>query len=533
MAAGDQSRIQLKPGKKTVVFCSIASRFKHPDEKDRALSLVKDVDVDRLKNQHAKWWSNYWAKSWVRIPSLPDIEKHYYQSLYGMGAASRDPDFPPGIFGWETSDYSSWNGDYHMNYNHFAPFYALYAANRIEQADPQDMPLIDFMDRARDYAKVAHNQNGLLFPVGIGPKGIDTTQITDPENRLYKNKAHSEPYKDGKRLMLFGQKSNSAYAAINFIQRWRTTQDLNYAKARAYPFVRGVVDYWEGHLKFEDNRYVIYNDSIHEGSGENVNPILGLGLVPNAFKAALEMSEALGEDADRREKWEHILTHMSGWSFLEMEGKKIFRYSEKGTAWWKNNTLGIQHIYPANAITLDSDPELLQIAKDTAIIRNGWKDKNGSNSFYPACVRVGIDPDLILKKLRMYTKNTRPNGMQKKNPHGIENFSTTPNTINMMMCMSVDYVLRIFPAWPKEHDAQFRNIRAWGAFLVSGEQKNGMIGPVDILSEKGKDCIMINPWPHKSVQLIRDGQPAEVLSGERFTFATTAGQRITVQPHLK
>ena len=40
----------------------------------------------------------------------------------------------------------------------------------------------------------------------------------------------------------------------------------------------------------------------------------------------------------------------------------IFRYTEKGTPWWGSNTVGIQHIYPAGGIGLDSPPELLERA---------------------------------------------------------------------------------------------------------------------------------------------------------------------------
>ena len=33
-----------------------------------------------------------------------------------------------------------WEGDYHLNYNHMAPFYGLYSSNHIEQADPYHAP---------------------------------------------------------------------------------------------------------------------------------------------------------------------------------------------------------------------------------------------------------------------------------------------------------------------------------------------------------------------------------------------------------
>lgn len=102
--------------------------------------------------------------------------KAYYQGLYTMGACSRDKIFPPALFGWVTTDKPSWNGDYHLNYNFYAPFYGLYSANRIEQANGQETPLLDFMNRGRWYAQRVTGTRGILYPIGIGPIGIEVTR---------------------------------------------------------------------------------------------------------------------------------------------------------------------------------------------------------------------------------------------------------------------------------------------------------------------------------------------------------------------
>jgi len=49
--------------------------------------------------------------------------------------------------------------------------------------------------------------------------------------------------------------------------------------------------------------------------------------------------------------------------------------------------------------------------------------------------------------------------LMKGNPYGIENCTTVPNTINMMLCMSWRGVLRPFRNWPKNLDAEFVDIR--------------------------------------------------------------------------
>ena len=50
-----------------------------------------------------------------------------------MASCSRNRQFPPSLFGnWITVNRPSWAGDIHLNYNHQAPFWALYSSNRVE-----------------------------------------------------------------------------------------------------------------------------------------------------------------------------------------------------------------------------------------------------------------------------------------------------------------------------------------------------------------------------------------------------------------
>jgi alpha-L-fucosidase 2 len=173
-------------------------------------------------------------------------------------------------------------------------------------------------------------------------------------------------------------------------------------------------------------------------------------------------------------------------------------------------------------------------AAATLDVRNGWFDGNGMNSFYPAAVRVGYDPKVILAKLReMVTKHGAPNGFIKRNPHGIENCSTVPNTINEMLCMGHRGVLRLFPVWPRDTDARFAGLRAWGAFLVDSELRDGVVQYVRIKSERGRPCTVQNPWPRRKVTVFRAGVKAETVSGPRFTLKTRVDEELKLLPHTK
>ena len=481
-------KFTLKPGSPVTILLAMATRFDDQDTEARARKILESADLTALDTAHKGWWRDFYAKSFVEIPD-PVIMQRYYLSQYLMGSASRNKNFPPSIIGpWATAR-SGWCG-YWMNYNHAAPFYALYSSNHIEQADPQDAPILEFKPIGEKYATEILDKRGVLYPVGIGPLGINAN---DPSMNDARNDKRYE-----KGITTWGQRTNAAYNLVNMGQRWYTTYDPDYGR-KIYPYMLGVVDFWEDYLTLEGDRYVINDDSVQEGTGDNKNPIAGLGLVRYALHLALDMSKELGTDQHRRAKWQDILDRLSDYPTRQHQGKPIFILTEQGPVRWQSNTCHIQHIYPAGQIGLASDPKLLAIARDTLASSPRWNDGNGSNSFFPMAARIGYDPAIIYTKLGQYPMG--PNGFVTGNLHGIENCSTVPNTVNEMLMQSHEGIIRFFPVWPTDKDARFGTLRAHGAFLISAEMKQGVVRGVKIFSEKGRDCTVQNPWPGKSVKL--------------------------------
>ncbi len=523
----------LKPGKKIKIVFSFSSDFKSEDCLKKVIDNVLKVnksDIKSLEKDHKSWWADFWSKSFVFI-SDKKIEKHYYLSNYALACSCRDKNFPPGIFGtWITKEIPFWSGDYHLNYNHMAPYYGLYSSNHIEQADSYNAPVLAMQERGEYYSeKITGIKGGILLPVGIGPIGMESTR---KNTWVAENKKNwiNEGYED--EGMFWGQKSNSAYCVVNMSMQFYHTYDKDYIN-RVYPFVKGVATFWENYLVNENGINVIYNDAVHEGSHEgpngNKNSILSLGLVRLVFQTAIDMSIEIQRDGDLREKWTLILKNMADYPLQKKKGKIIFRYTEEGPAWFDSNTIGIHHIYPAGQIGLESDPKLLEIAKNTMDIMNRWTDFNGSNSFFPAAVRIGYDPKEILKQLHKYIENTDPNGFEKHNPHGIENLSTVPNTINEMLCISHQGIIKVFPVWPMEKDACFHQLRTYGAFLVSSEITNGIVSFVRIHSEKGKTCFLENPWKGEKVTVKSTTSGLRHVDGDIIKIDTKPGEDLLVQ----
>ena len=110
--------------------------------------------------------------------------------------------------------------------------------------------------------------------------------------------------------------------------------------------------------------------------------------------------------------------------------------------------------------------------------------------------------------------------------HMLENSSVVPNTVNVMLMQSHEGVIRLFPVWPRQHDARFRTLRADGAFLVSASLGGGVVRDVHLFSEQGRACVVQNPWPECRVRLIRNGHDADLIGGDALRFSTDPGDSI-------
>ncbi|MCU0456557.1 MAG: hypothetical protein MUE74_09670, partial [Bacteroidales bacterium] len=90
-------------------------------------------------------------------------------------------------------------------------------------------------------------------------------------------------------------------------------------------------------------------------------------------------------------------------------------------------------------------------------------------------------------------------------------------------------VIKIFPAWPEEWDADFK-LLARGNFLVTASSRAGKVVDLQLFSYSGSDCIIVNPWSGSKVIMYRNGKKSEKLTGSLLTFRTRTGERISLSP---
>ena len=96
-----------------------------------------------------------------------------------------------------------------------------------------------------------------------------------------------------------------------------------------------------------------------------------------------------------------------------------------------------------------------------------------------------------------------------------------------MLIQSCEEVVSIFPNWTGK-DARFRDLRAYGAFLVSSSMVNGNIPSVTIKSEKGRPLIIENPWKNSKVEVLFGNGKKKIFEGDILNIPTSVNETIII-----
>jgi hypothetical protein len=516
-----------------------------------ALSDLKQAslhDVAANWSRHLAWWRNFWSKSYIEVPDKT-VQSWWYGSLYVLASCSEPGNVAPGLWGnWITSTHMAWQGDYTLDYNYQAPFWAAYPTNHVSLADPYDAPLLAWRKRGEGLAAKLH-AHGVVYYTHLAPS----------------------PGWSADNFRALDQKSDALFAAVNCVQRWRYTRDAAYAR-KVWPFLTGVAEYWDHDLKRVNGRYVDLSDAADEhlwGSSSGVNPATTIGFLRMLYPALIDMSEQLHADEHQRATWNRFFSHLSELpiapansvpAIRKAVGKPIppnqmvILQSQHGMQWvnlaW-GGQLGpepavrptgssagmnsLQVVFPGWNIGLESPPALRSAAWNTVHYTRLWYDNNDTSSFYPAAADSGYDPESILKHLHLLVTHIGyPSFAYAMPAGGVENEATVPTTIAAMLLQSYQQDIHVFPDWPLTEDASFGDLLAVGDFLVSSRLQGGHVVYVRITSQRGGFCRLANPWgANGSVALKVAGEKTAVLHGAVLTIPTHAGEQLTFTGHAR
>lgn len=482
---------------------------------------------DRLQAEHREWWHGFWGKSYVNLSDRA-LENFYIGSLYFLACVNRAGAVPAGQYPFCISDDPAWAGDYHLDQEYLGQNEGFFSANRAELSDGALAPLLDFMETGKDYAKskmtVVHPsfdrpREGMLYPVGLGPWGVDST-VHDNDN---------EPW-------VGNMVSNASYTGMLVLWQYEYYRDEEWLRDTGYPFLRELARFWTSHIRLigerdEAGNYCTYGATWEESFGKN--PPTDLGLIRTILGHAAAYSRMLETDEAEREEWLDILEHIPPYPTGFQEGREVF--VEYVGAKRLRGGCELSMVFPAEAMSMIRTPEWIPLVHNTLDFELEMLTKPMHSAI--TATRTGYPIEKIISALKRGVLEAPVgtwSGVRENYTNGSLHFhGEYIEFIHSSLLQSQDGVIRLFPNWYRDEPAEFYGLRARGAFLVSARQDgDGKITDVRIYSEKGGICVLEAP---PSAVVLENGRRVPVENStlpngwQICTFETRAGSDYQVQ----
>jgi hypothetical protein len=319
--------------------------------------------------------------------------------------------------------------------------------------------------------------------------------------------------------------------------------DQDWLRTSGYPMIKDTAEFYRSF----PNLYKAVDGKYHIRYVNNLESIWGGSDAPEELSAMYEMlpvairaSEILGLDAELRPLWKEVLDNLTPIPASALEPGEYYDLCNVGTEdkTLFENVLAAYHKRNASDV---SEKTTVRVLSRTAVMAANLGLADDVKFLIPAQIRSvkedNCDPPGSGESGLGVLRNRL---MLREGPGAIEceRLGLASHALQNALLQSVppapgkEPVNYIFPAWPKEWDAQF-TLAARDAFLISASMQDGQIEFVEVHSQKGGQCRVENPWPNVEATLYRNGKLAENVSGVLLAFSTVTGETITMVPKGK
>lgn len=479
---------------------SISSTFSEQEGQLRAEELttqqIGENTFDSSLTTHLTWWKNYWQRSSV---SLPDtlLERQYYLEMYKFGSVAR-ADTPPislqAVWTADNGRLPPWKGDFHHNLNTQLSYWPAYTGNYLDLEEGFINWMWKYKETFEEYTKAYFGTAGLNVP------GV-TTLSGQPMGGWIQ-------YSFGPTV--------ASWLAHHFYLHWVYSKDAAFLKEKAYPWLRDVAVFLDEISVRDENGMrklpissspEINDNSIDAWFSQTTN--FDLAFIHWNFEKAAELAIELNLK-DEAAKWASIADEWPDFA-LDEDGALAFapnhpydqshRHFSHLVAWhplgtidWSNGE-GDQQIINATLNTLD------KVGHDYWTgYSYSWQGNLYARAFLgeKAAEALRIFAECFCLKNSFHVNGDQCRAGHSKmtyRPFTLEGNFAFASAIQEMLIQSHSGVVKLFPAIPADwQDVAFTTLRTQGAFLVSARMERGEVNKVKIVSEKGGEIILENPF---------------------------------------
>ena len=496
--------------------------------------------------QSEQEWAEYWSRSSVRLADT-DLERLWYHNLYFLRCAIRPGVTCPGLFAnWSFDSIgTAWHGDYHLNYNTQQPFWVTFSSNHCDLNTVYVDMVHHLMPVSRAWAQEFYGMGGACFPHSAYP-----TRMT------------MMPYP----VPTWGWEiCETPWAVQGLWWHYLYTKDVDFLRTRLLEPIEAAAAFLIDYIsrpqargaaadgtnpRFADDRWHIYPDvppelyGLRDNLDRNFDCIVTLTLTRFILNAFIRACRDLGLETKKHallQRTHAVLNHLPALpTATNQHGQVFVSVPGENPDIVYNTPNSTASVFPGEQHGLHAPGLELETARNSL----RWQQNEGGNDLVYLNLQAARMGRLDLEKFKRQVRYCLlPNGtctdlaMQIHGRYSdgmsfdfmarmgiwFENFAL-PVVVNECLMQSYSGKILLFPNWPRDQDAEFRTLRAAGAFLVSARLHHGTVAWVEILCERGGPLCLELPWP--AAQIHRNGQDAGRCEGLVLQLETAPGEKL-------
>ncbi|WP_424530142.1 glycosyl hydrolase family 95 catalytic domain-containing protein [Sphaerisporangium viridialbum] len=520
---GRKVRLNITPTSSYTIWITASSRINAPNRDSvtqarNQLSSVKSTGYATTYTNYRNWWHAFWNKSFVQYSNgsrdADYMENVYYLSTY-MIAAGGYGNYPlhfiNGVFR-ATQDATKWSNAY-WYWNQRDVYNSFLASNHSDLMDGFNKLYSRNYNALKAYTQTRYGVDGLWVPETMGWDGNARGTVGSD----YTKNILSTGYE----------------AAYNMYLRYRYTDDANYLRDVAYPYMRETAKFYSAMLSYDSasNTYYMANSNSHETYWNVRNAITDLAAVRSIFPLTIQVSQQLGLDSGLRAGWQNVLDRLVPYQVAN----GAYQPHQPPISQTRNNeNVSAELIWPYN-ITGIGYPDY-----QTAV--NTWNQRpfpygNVWSNDAVQAARLGLGDQAYQGMKTMLQKyQNYPNGMTNNTNGVFEYLGVHLSALNESLMQSYNDKIRVFPAVPADSSFVGKfTLLAKDGFLVSSEREAGEVKYVGLKSLYGKQATVVNPWGTQQVRVRRasDNAILATSSSAEVSFATAANTVYVVERTAK
>ncbi len=467
---------------------------------DAAVALAERTLESDPVPAHVEAWNKFWSASGLRLAD-EFFQNAWYRNLYYMRCFTRPGTMMPiCLYAGLAEDKTGWHGAPTLNYNIEQVFWPMFVCNHVDLMEPYVSFVERFAPRGRWLAKETYGVDGLFLPLNIfGPEFLVAPGDAKSRNR---RQICYVPW-----TYTLGC---TGWGLQNLWLRYKYQPDRACLE-KVYPLFRDGADFYASILDLSPDGDIGPSYSPEHGPFGTLNNPADIAYFRFLLGTAAEAAETLGRDPASVKRWKSALARVPGYETTSLDGQPIianWKGADVNSVELHNVTVPVVPVFPADQVTWFSPRDEKEIFERT-VRWIKFRDDNAHIMMNVARARFSM-PEAYAESRNHFTKLLTPNGLFGYWPnHGFflsESWAFS-GLVGEMLLQSVGDIIRVFPAWQKDKDAAFVNLRAQGGFLVSAEQKDGKVTRLEVESTAGGKLRALDPRTGKIVE--RRTKPGE------------------------